>query len=128
MFGALADSIQSGGINVLDTCPLYRFGKSEKVINAVLNYLIKEKGYKREEFMVSTKCGYIPNDIDSNLREEDFIRILTNDNIISQEDIVNDIHCVSPNFLDFTLEKSRLALGLETIDILYLNNFSEAHL
>lgn len=124
MFGAIADSILSGGINVIDTCTLYRFGKSEKVINAVLNYLVKEKGYKREEFMVSTKCGYIPNDIDSNLREDDFIKILTSDNIINQEDIVKDIHCVSPNFLDFSLEKSRLGLGLETIDILYLNNFS----
>ena len=67
MFGALTDGVKSGGINMLDTCALYRFGKSEKVINAVLNYLIKEKDFKREEFMVSTKCGYIPKDIDSNL-------------------------------------------------------------
>jgi aryl-alcohol dehydrogenase-like predicted oxidoreductase len=44
----LVEGIKSGGINVIDTCALYRFGKSEKVINAVLNYLIKEEGYKRE--------------------------------------------------------------------------------
>jgi aryl-alcohol dehydrogenase-like predicted oxidoreductase len=128
MFGALVEGIKSGGINMLDTCTLYRFGKSEKVINAVLNYLIKEEGYKREEFMISTKCGYIPNDIDSNLTEQDFIRILTEDNIVKKEDIIHEIHCVSPDFLDFSVEKSRLGLGLETIDILYLNNFSEAHM
>ncbi len=113
---------------MIDTCALYRFGKSEKVINAALNYLVKEQGYKREEFMISTKCGYVPHDIDSNLKEEDFIKILTKQKIIEQDDIVGGIHCVSPNFIQFSLEKSILGLGIETIDILYLNNFSEAHL
>jgi aryl-alcohol dehydrogenase-like predicted oxidoreductase len=78
--------------------------------------------------MVSTKCGYIPHDIDSNLKERDFIDLLLREGIISKSDIVNDIHCIAPNFLDFSVEKSRIGLGLETIDVLYLNNFSEAHL
>jgi aryl-alcohol dehydrogenase-like predicted oxidoreductase len=39
MFNSLLESIISGGINVIDTCSNYRYGKSEKVINAVLNYL-----------------------------------------------------------------------------------------
>ena len=103
MFRAITDTILSGGVNVIDTCTLYRYGKSEKVINAVLNYLIKERGYAREEFLVSTKCGYIQNDIDSNLKETDFIRILTEDNIVKAEEIVNEIHCVHPNFLDFSV-------------------------
>ena len=98
------------------------------MINAVLNYLVKEKGFKREEFMVSTKCGYLPKDIDSNLEEKDFANLLISEGIVAKEDIIHDIHCVSPNFLQFSLEKSRLGLGLETVDILYLNNFSEAHL
>jgi aryl-alcohol dehydrogenase-like predicted oxidoreductase len=85
MFRALADTLLSGGVNVIDTCSLFRYGKSEKVINAVLNYLVKERGYSREEFLVSTKCGYIPNDIDSNLKETDFIKILTEDNIVKAE-------------------------------------------
>jgi aryl-alcohol dehydrogenase-like predicted oxidoreductase len=42
MFRAIVDTIKSGGVNVIDTCGLYRFGKSEKVINAALNYLIAE--------------------------------------------------------------------------------------
>ena len=76
MFRAIVDSIKSGGMNVIDTDPLYRYGKSEKVVNAALNYLIKEEGYERGEFLISSKCGYIPHDIDSNLQEKDFIRIL----------------------------------------------------
>ena len=47
MFRGIVDSIISG-INVVDTCPLFRYGKSEKVINAALNFLVKEHGYKRD--------------------------------------------------------------------------------
>lgn len=69
----------------------------------MLNFLVQEEGYRREEFMVSTKGGYIPHDIDSNLKEEDFIRLLSKEKIIVPEDVVNGIHCISPNFLEFTL-------------------------
>lgn len=34
---------------------------------------------------MSTKCGYIPNDIDSNLKETDFIKTLTDDDIVKPE-------------------------------------------
>ena len=64
-----------------------------------MNYLVKEKSYKREEFLVSTKCGYIPKDIDSGLEEKDFINLLLSEKIIDREDIVHDLHCIAPNFL-----------------------------
>ena len=28
MFGAIADALKSGGVNMIDTCTLYRYGKS----------------------------------------------------------------------------------------------------
>ena len=68
---------------MIDTCALYRYGKSEKVINAALNYLIAEEGYNRNEFLISTKCGYIPNDVDSNLQEEHFINLLKSEGIVT---------------------------------------------
>lgn len=49
--------------------------------------------------MVATKAGYIPKDIDSNIEEKDIIGMLTNENIIKPDDVVQDIHCVAPNFL-----------------------------
>ena len=128
MFRAIADSFLSGGVNMVDTCALYRYGKSEKVINAVLNYLASERGYRREQFFVSTKCGYIPHDIDSNLKQQDFIRILTAENIVNSDDIIHGTHCISPNFIEFSVQKSRLGLGLQTLDLVYLNNYSQAHL
>ena len=49
--------------------------------------------------MISTKCGYIPKEIDSGLEEKDFIRLLVSEKIISEEDIVHNLHCIAPNFL-----------------------------
>ena len=46
MFHMLHTSLTKG-INSIDTCTNFRYGKSEKVINAVLNYLIAENGYSR---------------------------------------------------------------------------------
>lgn len=77
---------------------------------------------------MSTKCGYIPHDIDSELKEKDYMKILTDNKVVEPSEFVHDIHCIDPNFLDFSVDKSRLGLGLETIDLVYLNNFSEAHL
>ena len=37
----------TNGINYVDTDVNFRYGKSEKVINAVLNYLVNEHGYER---------------------------------------------------------------------------------
>ena len=48
---------------------------------------------------MSTKCGYIPKDIDSGLEEKDFINLLLSEKIIEKEDIVHDLHCIAPNFL-----------------------------
>ncbi len=48
----------SGGVNVIDTAINYRYQKSERVVGAVLRYLL-EKGYSREELFISSKVGYI---------------------------------------------------------------------
>lgn len=82
MFHMLHTSLTKG-INSIDTCTNFRYGKSEKVINAVLNYLVAENGYSRNQFFVGTKCGFIPQDVDSNLDDEGFVRILKEQNIAS---------------------------------------------
>lgn len=58
MFNGLIESVMSGGVNVIDTAINYRYQKSERVVGAVLRYLL-EKGYSREELFISSKVGYI---------------------------------------------------------------------
>ena len=57
------------------------------------------------------------------MEEKEFIEMLTSNKIVSKEEIVKDIHCVHPNFIDFSIEKSKLGLGIDTLDVYYLNNF-----
>lgn len=58
MFNAIIDSVQSQGLNVIDTAINYRGQKSERVIGAALRYLL-EQGYKRNELFVASKNGYL---------------------------------------------------------------------
>lgn len=39
MFESIFHALKSGTVNVIDTDINFRYGKSEKTINAVLNYL-----------------------------------------------------------------------------------------
>jgi len=58
MFNAIIESVQTGGLNVIDTAINYRGQKSERVIGAALRYLI-EQGYNRNEFFICSKNGYL---------------------------------------------------------------------
>ena len=59
MFNGIIESVQTGGVNVIDTAINYRYQKSERVVGAALRYLIQQ-GYVRDEFFISSKNGYVP--------------------------------------------------------------------
>lgn len=42
-------------------------------------------------------------------------------------EVVNE-HCVHPKFLESSLNGSLERLGLETLDVYYLNNFAESQM
>ena len=125
---AVVQSIESGGINVIDTAINYRYQKSERSIKRALFYLIKKRGYNRNEIFISTKNGYIPGDADEKISPRGFGQGLIRNNIIKAKDVVGGIHCMSPPFLEDQLRRSQVNLGLETIDLMYLHNASEAQL
>lgn len=45
------------GCNIIDTSPLYGFGKSETDIGIILNKLDRQNIYKRESYYLCSKCG-----------------------------------------------------------------------
>lgn len=59
VFDAVIASVESGGVNVIDTAINYRYMKAERSIGAALQQLCNS-GYSREEFFISSKGGYIP--------------------------------------------------------------------
>ena len=94
-----------GGINFIDTSLNYRHQRSERNIGAA----ISASGVAREAMVVCTKAGYLTPDavpLDK----------------ITTEDVVGNMHCITPDFLEDQLHRSRANLGLECIDVFYLHN------
>ena len=52
----------SGGVNHIDTAPNYRYMQSERAIGRALIALVRKYDFLREELVISTKGGYIPED------------------------------------------------------------------
>jgi aryl-alcohol dehydrogenase-like predicted oxidoreductase len=98
-----------GGINVIDTSLNYRNQRSERAIGqAIIRGMQHPKRVDRDEFIVCTKAGYL-------------VRGATPETLLP-EDVVGGMHSMAPAFLSDQLERSRLNLGLETIDVFYLHN------
>lgn len=117
----------AGGINVLDTAANYRHQRSERVIGRVL----ASGKASREEMVICTKAGYLPFDgelpadprgwlIDHYLRP----------GIATPGQTVGGMHCISPVYLAWQLQRSLDNMGIGTVDIFYLHNPEEqqAHL
>ncbi len=114
------------GCNHIDTAINYRFQRSERAIGFALKALFDEGVFSRDELIIATKGGYIPFDSEppSDIRkyfDENFLE----PGIITPEDIVSGMHCMTPKYIDNQLETSLKNLGLECIDIYYLHNPEE---
>ena len=91
-----------GGINFFDCAINYRNQHSERCIGAALQQL------RREETVVATKAGFLaPGAV------PDFLQ---------PDDVVGGMHSLSPDFLADQIERSRINLGVDTIDVFYLHN------
>ena len=77
-----------------------------------LKYLLKHEDYARNNFFISSKAGYVQEHMPS---------------AIQKQDVVND-HCVNPFYLEHSLNTSLDNMGIKTLDVFYLNNFSESQL
>lgn len=111
------------GINVIDGASNYRYGQSEREIGEAIRELEAEGFTSREELIVTSKGGFIQ--LDFPFPENPYHWI--NDNIINaglatKEDIVIDQHCMTPKYLEFSIERSLKNMQLESIDIYYLHN------
>lgn len=128
MFNAIIDSVLSGGVNVIDTALNYRYMKSERATAAALRYLFQDQKLSREELFVCSKAGFVPEDADQGVPGGTIIKSLIEKNLIAQEDYVGACHCMHPNFLEDQLSRSLDNLGLETLDVYYLQNAVESQL
>ena len=110
------------GINVIDTAVNYRFQRSERAIGAVLETVVRRGLVARDEVVVATKGGFIPFDgaMPRDARAY-IVQTYLQSGIVDASEVVGT-HCMAPKFLADQIERSRINLGLETIDIYYLHN------
>jgi aryl-alcohol dehydrogenase-like predicted oxidoreductase len=127
----------SGGVNILDTGLIYiylainyRYMKSERALGKAINSLINKYNYKRDQLIICSKIGFVPEDADNGHRSHYFVSKLVEQNKMTLDDIIYDeknrpIHCIHPEYLSSQLELSLDNLKLETLDVLYLHNVFE---
>ena len=65
MYDAIKQCVLSGGINLIDTAPNYRYMKSERTIGKILTTLESKYNISRNQLFISTKVGYVPEDAEN---------------------------------------------------------------
>ncbi|MHA1338553.1 MAG: aldo/keto reductase [Promethearchaeota archaeon] len=123
LINAIKNSLNYG-INVIDTAINYRFQRSERCIGIALKDILKI-GFKRENFFISSKIGYIPGDYDAKLNPKEYINKVLN--FFDKSEIIN-YNCIHPKYLEHQLFQSLINLNLRTLDLLYLHNTAESQL
>lgn len=97
------------GINLIDTAINYRHQRSERAVAEGIRRFTEANFGSRDEVVVCTKGGFlVPGAVPTNC--------------INADDVVEGTHCITPAFLIDQIRRSRLNLGLETIDVYYLHN------
>lgn len=109
------------GVNVLDTAANYRDQRSERDLGAALRRFV-QRGGTREQVVVSTKAGLLHGDADSDLGSDWFQKEYVLDGTVRRQDVVDQIHCMTPRYLEAELTRSLRNLGLATVDVFYLHN------
>lgn len=127
IYDGVKTSVLSGGVNVLDTAPNYRYMKSERVLGKILSSLHHKYGFTRDELFVASKVGYLPEDAEKMVSAEELAETLVNDYKIPEKEIVREsMHCLHPKFLELQLQGTLERLNLDTLDVYYLQNPYEA--
>ncbi|PYM98509.1 MAG: aldo/keto reductase [Candidatus Rokuibacteriota bacterium] len=111
------------GVNVLDTAVNYRHQRSERAIRTALATAIAKGVVERDEVLVATKGGFIPFDgaVPRDARAY-FTATYLESGIVKPGEVVGGAHCMTPRYLRDQIDRSRVNLGLATLDVYYIHN------
>lgn len=126
LYDAIITGVTSGGVNVIDTAPNYRYMKSERVIGAALKQLIQNEGISREELFLCSKTGYISEDADRPGYSQKMMNQLVDSGKLPTNEIIADTHCMHPSFMEMQLDQSLQNMQVDSLDTYYLHNSSES--
>ncbi|ARU48545.1 hypothetical protein Sdiek1_1381 [Sulfurospirillum diekertiae] len=111
------------GVNVIDTAINYRYQQSEREIGEVLEELFERGDVKREELIICSKGGFVPLDFPFPENPYEWIsEHILQKGLATSSDIELDQHCMTPAFLNDSLERSLVNLHVKCLDIYFLHN------
>lgn len=123
---AVKDSIYAG-VNVFDTAINYRSQKAERALGRALRILHESDTISRDSVFVCTKGGYVTNDADIPLDFWQYVQQqYTDKDIIPENGISSQYHCMEISFLESQLCSSLTNLDVDCIDLLYIHNLMES--
>ena len=126
---AVALSVSSGRVNVLDTAINYRYQRAERSVGRALRRQIDEGAVARDEVFIATKNGYFAPDAESGLTPSRWIETeLVRPGILDLGSVVDGCHSMAPGYLADQFARSRENLGVDVVDLLYLHNAADAQL
>ncbi len=106
------------GINHVDTAVNYRCGRSERVVGEA----VRRATVDRDAVMVATKGGFLPFDGEQPDDPARYVRERFVDAGLVDPDDLAGGHCIAPEYLEWSLDRSLDRLGLDTIDCYYVHN------
>jgi aryl-alcohol dehydrogenase-like predicted oxidoreductase len=112
---SLIEGVRSG-INVIDTASVYRGGRSERAVGDTLRIIFET--HAREELFVATKGGFLRAPTAAKRPGVHLAftqRTYIDTGRCEWGDIAGGQHCLRPSFIDGEIDRSRDALGLDTI-------------
>jgi aryl-alcohol dehydrogenase-like predicted oxidoreductase len=115
---ALRLALESG-CNIIDTSTNYGDGGSEKLVGEVLRDLFATGKFKREQYVVVSKVGYLQGE-NLKLAQQRKERGLAFQEITEYAE--DCWHCLHPDFLKDQITRSLQRLQLDKIDVLLLHN------
>ena len=107
------------GCNLVDTAVNYRCGRSERVVGEAL----ADADVDRDAVVLATKGGFLPFDRTPPEDPAAYVREqFIEPGRVDPAELARGSHCIAPEFLDSMLDRSRAALGVETVDCYYVHN------
>ncbi|SNR23247.1 Predicted oxidoreductase [Halorubrum ezzemoulense] len=107
------------GVNHVDTAANYRCGRAERVVGEAL----RDAPLDRESVVVATKGGFLPFDGERPSDPSAYVRErFVEPGIVDPDDLANGAHAMTPDFLEWSLDRSLDRLGLDAVDCFYVHN------
>lgn len=111
-----------GGVNLVDTAVDYRAQRSERAVGRALRALAAQ-GVGRDELVVCTKGGYLPfDDFEPTDPEAYFEHAYMASGLLSDADVADGRHAMTPRWLEDQLGRSLRNLGTDAVDVYYLQD------